>query len=349
MSKKGLFSHQWFKKLHEKRKEEKQIDYNYEYLPPIAMAQKVPGFGFTLEWAILVVIQLLRITINAIAIQVDGACDDLAEDLDKIAAMEDGTVSTYEKLWKLSTLAFEIENRGGDTLVNGSLVNMIRCLRDSGKAGDDDLAGGLEGMFEYIRDMVDGHKERRLDSIQDYKDLFQTIPLPKVCETFQTDQSFADFRVMGPNPLVIERLSQPLAKFPITDAMYRQAMGDGDHLTTALAEGRVYVADYAVLNDAFLGTFPKWQKYITAPIALFAVPPQGAEERRLKPVAIQLGQEPGEATPLLVRPGADADPEVQRDWQMAKSFVDSADSNYHEAISHLGQTHLVLSLCDCDL
>lgn len=342
MSAKGIFSDQWLKKMFDNKKDERHIDYNYEHLPPVAMANKVPGFGFTLEWAVLVVIQLLRITLNKIAIDLDESVDDLAEQLHEIACMEDGTIATYKKLWKLSSLAFEIENRGGDKLVSGDLVDMVRGVRNSGNDGDDDLAGGLENLFQFVKDLSRSAKEHDLNTIQDYMDLFKTIPLPAIANNFREDQSFAAMRVMGPNPLVITRLTEPLVKFPLTDAMYRQAMGDGDNLADALAQGRVYVADYEVLNGALLGTFPSWQKYMAAPIAMFAVPPAGSADRRLVPVAIQLGQVPGTDTPLLVRPEAGAGAAVQRDWQMAKTFVDVADGNYHEAISHLGQTHLVM-------
>ncbi len=40
-------------------------------------------------------------------------------------------------------------------------------------------------------------------SLDDYKNLFKTLPLPAIAGTFQDDGVFADMRVAGPNPLVI--------------------------------------------------------------------------------------------------------------------------------------------------
>jgi arachidonate 15-lipoxygenase len=55
-------------------------------------------------------------------------------------------------------------------------------------------------------------------------------------------------RVAGPNPLVITKLKAPLQKFPITNKQFRSVMGTSDDLTMAIAQGRVYIADYFALD-----------------------------------------------------------------------------------------------------
>jgi arachidonate 15-lipoxygenase len=129
---------------------------------------------------------------------------------------------------------------------------------------------------------------------------------------------------------MLRRVTAPDDRLPITDAMFQIGM-PGDSLSAALAEARLYMCDYAVLEGAEAGTFPNGQKYLAAPIALFVV---DKKTRLLKPVAIQCHQKPGPNNPIFL-------PNDGWNWQIAKTFVEIADGNLHEAAVHLGQTHLV--------
>ncbi|MET0404967.1 MAG: lipoxygenase family protein, partial [Cystobacter sp.] len=163
---------------------------------------------------------------------------------------------------------------------------------------------------------------------------FSLLLLPSVASNYDTDLLFARMRLAGPNPLVIQRIEAPDPRFPVTDAQYRAAMGGADDsLPRAGAEGRLYLADYAVFDGLATGTTSGGKKYIEAPLALFAVPPEGAADRRLRPVAIQLSQKAG--APIFT-------PGDGTSWLLARLHVQVADGNYHELISHLGLTHLVL-------
>ena len=172
-------------------------------------------------------------------------------------------------------------------------------------------------------------------SLEDYNKLFRFIALPAISQTFQEDAVFASMRVAGPNPLVIERLSKLDDRFPVTDAQYQAVMGSQDSLAAAGQEGRLYLADYAAFDGVLNGSFPSAQKYLAAPLALFAVPQSGAW-RGLAPVAIQCAQRPGPHNPIITPSNSDV-----YNWVMAKSIVQTADGNFHEAVSHLGRTHLV--------
>ncbi|MGB3292918.1 MAG: lipoxygenase family protein [Phormidesmis sp.] len=172
-----------------------------------------------------------------------------------------------------------------------------------------------------------------------YNDLFQLIYLPCISQDFHEDRTFAAQRVAGPNPLVIEKVQTLPDSFPVTDKHYQAAMGEQDTLAEAIAEGRLYLADYAVLADLKPSAFPKDQKYLSLPLALFAVP-KGTGS--LVPVAIQCGQRPGANTPIFTPPPAGT-PQFQKwSWLIAKTIVQIADGNYHELISHLGRTHLLI-------
>jgi arachidonate 15-lipoxygenase len=176
---------------------------------------------------------------------------------------------------------------------------------------------------------------------KDYKDLFQLIYLPCISDHFHQDRVFAAQRVAGPNPLVIEQVKTLPDNFPVTDAQYQAVMGEQDALAVAAQEGRLYLADYKVLEGVKTGNFPSAQKYLCAPLALFAVPAGTSPGRSLVPVAIQCGQQPGPDTPIFTPPPET--PQSQKwSWLMAKTIVQIADGNYHELISHLGRTHLLI-------
>jgi arachidonate 15-lipoxygenase len=175
--------------------------------------------------------------------------------------------------------------------------------------------------------------------IKDYQDLFQLIHLPIIAYQAEEDKIFSAQRVSGANPLVLKRLTAALPKFPVTEAQYQSVMGSSDSLQTALAENRLYITDYEVLNEIVCAT-DTIQKYIYHPIALFAVEPGKSPNSRLIPVAIQCEQTPSNDNPIFVAPNVKSSLEEQWAWQIAKLTVQIADANYHEFISHLGGTHL---------
>ena len=171
----------------------------------------------------------------------------------------------------------------------------------------------------------------RPESIDDYADLFRKIGLPAVARDYQEDKVFAYMRIAGPNPVLIQQIRQLDDRFPVTDAMYSAVMPD-DSLAAAGDEGRLFLADYAGLAFITDGSFPRDQKYIYAPLALFAV---DKTSRDLMPVAIQCEQTPAADNPVFT-------PDDGFNWLIAKTIVEMADGNYHEAVTHLGRTHLFI-------
>ncbi|MBU7584264.1 MAG: lipoxygenase [Nostoc sp. TH1S01] len=168
-------------------------------------------------------------------------------------------------------------------------------------------------------------------TLEDYNKLFRIIPLPQISSKFQEDLTFAYMRLAGPNPLMLQQVKAGENLLGISDEQYKQIINTSDSLAAAMSEGRLYQADYSSLKDMQSGNFPKEQKYIYAPLALFAVPPSHSPSRSLVPIAIQC--QPGNTvfTPLS-----------GENWMVAKSVVQMADCNYHELVSHLGRTHLFI-------
>ena len=174
-----------------------------------------------------------------------------------------------------------------------------------------------------------------------YDALFVTLDKPAIAQRAHDDDSFAYMRVGGPNPMLIRKAAALPAKFPLSDAQYRQVMGNGDSLAEAAASGRLYLLDYEGLGGmAPAGPVDKpltGTGYGYAPIALFARPKAG---RSLVPVAIQCGQDPS-LSPRVLRAGDPSSGEAYWAWQSAKTAVQVADFNYHEMFVHLGRTHLM--------
>jgi arachidonate 15-lipoxygenase len=171
-------------------------------------------------------------------------------------------------------------------------------------------------------------------SLETYRELFQTIPLPGISWSFQDDHEFARLRVAGPNPMLIKRIHQIPPNFPLSAEAYAGVV-NGDTLAQALSDGRLYVADYHALDVLVPGSTDGQAKYVSCPIALFAVPPGGAS---LVPLAIQCGQDSSENPIFTPSPRADA----QWGWELAKLVVQVADGNWHELFAHLAHTHLVI-------
>ncbi len=197
-----------------------------------------------------------------------------------------------------------------------------------------------------------------------YADLFYTWRLPAVGTEHHLDTTFARMRVAGPNPGWIRQVDPSLGlpdDFGVTPAHYQAAIS-GDSLEAALAEGRLFLCEYRELLGASPGCTPVpdaiavdyatdpagWDaaykdrqaayarathpKQVVAPLALFAVKPG---EHALTPVAIQLypNGHLGKHPVFTPRDGLR--------WYAAKMCVNAADGNVHEAIAHLGTTHMV--------
>lgn len=172
---------------------------------------------------------------------------------------------------------------------------------------------------------------RRPEVLEEYAAMFRAIGLPPVAADLDDDRTFAWLRLAGPNPLVLRRIRALDDRFPVTEADFRVAL-PGDSLESAGAEGRLFLVDYSALAAVEPGDFPHGPKYLYAPLALFAV---DRSSRQLVPVAIQCSQTPGRESPIFT-------PADGFNWLIAKTIVEIADANLHEAVAHLAHTHLLM-------
>jgi arachidonate 15-lipoxygenase len=208
-------------------------------------------------------------------------------------------------------------------------LNLMKLLIEAAEL----KVGGLRQMVVDVLkfDMRVGASNERAKTLDDFRNLFRTIGLPPVASDFGDDRAFAWLRVAGPNPVMLHRQKARDERITISDAEFALVI-PGDSQDAALADGRLYLADYAILDGAAQGDYPNGRKYLYAPLALFVI---DRTTHLLRPVAIQCRQQPAQYNPVFT-------PLDGHNWLLAKTIVEIADGNVHEAVTHLARTHLFI-------
>jgi len=199
---------------------------------------------------------------------------------------------------------------------------------------DEDNIDALDTVLKKFSTRID---TQRPQSIADYDAFFETLTIPEISKNFQDDDAFVRMRVAGQNPIMLKQVTDIKLEFPIDQELFQSIEGfRDDTLNDAQAEERLYMIDYKALKDVKNGHNDAGQKYSYAPKALFAIDRNEKDkEKALKAIGILCGQKLGPKSPIF-------SPHDGYAWQMAKTIVNIADFNYHELISHLGGTHLVI-------
>ncbi|XP_061644796.1 polyunsaturated fatty acid 5-lipoxygenase-like isoform X1 [Phyllopteryx taeniolatus] len=153
-----------------------------------------------------------------------------------------------------------------------------------------------------------------------------------VMQHWKEDFMFGYQFLNGCNPVVIQKLSKLPDKFPVTNEMVAVSLERALTLEEEVKAGNIYVADYEVLDGIKPNcTDPCTLQYLAAPICLMYKNTQN----KILPIAIQLGQTPGEDNPIFLPTDS------QHDWLLAKIWVRSADFQHHQTVTHLLRTHLI--------
>ena len=312
-----------------------KYNYNYTYIPSIAMLDKLPLTEYpSMAWIDLVAEESTTILINNWVLKKGKIFQIFRNQVVQNVLKFIVKVIAKWVIYPLVIIIGFIKNNKFLNLIYNLFLNQLNF---------SSLI--LKFLFSHQSDTTNDKSDLHVNSLQEYNELFQEIKLPDIAHDFQEDDVFAYMQVAGYNPLMIERVKPEdklLEKFPVTEAQYQEVMGDDDSLKAAMKEGRLYLADYQIFKGAPNGTFPEEQKYIYAPLALFAVPKtiEASSEhcdssRLMRPVAIQCTQNPKDE--LLFTPKSE-----KYKWLFAKTIVHVADANFHEALSHLGRTHLFI-------
>jgi arachidonate 15-lipoxygenase len=209
---------------------------------------------------------------------------------------------------------------------------------------------------EIIQRVHDPSQPSRATCIGQFARLFQEIHIPwTVAYLINDDANFAHNLLTGPNPLMLQRVTrvEELTERFASEELFHAVAGEGSFLSSdsslkadsvlradstlrADAEaGRLYLADYGMLEGISCGQAAGYQKYLSAPLALFKVYTTEEGGKELRPVAIQLGQKPGRDVPVF-------SPRDHWSWVLAKMHVRVANGNVHQVVAHLAHTHLVM-------
>jgi arachidonate 15-lipoxygenase len=209
-----------------------------------------------------------------------------------------------------------------------------------------------------------------LDMLQDYEDFFTLLPLPEVAKVYETNNSFAEQRLSGANPMVIRKLDKndPRAKVLEQIPSFQKSFEPLFQVPEELAKGNIYITDYTGTDPHYRGpalvqggTHEKGRKYLPKPLAFFWWRSVGIGDRgKLAPIAIQLDANTNPIDPQPDSIETDPDPTVHNyrvssnkvytpfeknplDWLFAKFCVQIADANHHEMNTHLCRTHFVMA------
>ncbi|KAM9809803.1 polyunsaturated fatty acid 5-lipoxygenase-like isoform X2 [Syngnathus typhle] len=173
------------------------------------------------------------------------------------------------------------------------------------------------------------------DSIDHFKKIFFSIrnaPSEYVMQHWKEDFVFSYQFLNGCNPVLIKKISKLPDKFPVTNEMVTVSLERHLTLEQEVKAGNIYMVDYEVLDGIKANdTDPKTPQYMAAPICLLYKNTQND----ILPIAIQLGQTPGEDNPIFLPTDS------QHDWLLAKIWVRSADFQHHQTATHLLRTHLI--------
>ena len=183
-----------------------------------------------------------------------------------------------------------------------------------------------------------------LDSFADFTDGLEAIPLVQRlrAEPRRREELFGWQRLGGPNPYALQQVRDDRLPdhLPVTGQHFARALAAlspagaaGDSLDRARAEGRLFLSDCKALAGVATTQNQGRQKYTAAAMGLFVRPLD--RSAALLPVAIQCGQAPSAAAPLLT-------PADGWRWRLAQAFLSLGEGSVHEAAEHLGRTHLLV-------
>ncbi|XP_069128848.1 polyunsaturated fatty acid 5-lipoxygenase-like [Argopecten irradians] len=175
---------------------------------------------------------------------------------------------------------------------------------------------------------------RRWKSLKDISTIYSgkvfTKPTPLLNKSWKTDEHFGFQRLGRLNNTVITLCTEIPTRLAVTDEMLAPFL-EGKTVQDAIAQKKLFYVDMEILDG--IPTRPGY--HVCAPIALF----YHNDSANLVPIAIQLNQQPTQNNPVFLS----SDPPYT--WMMAKMWYNNSDTCYHQAITHLGFTHLVMEGC----
>lgn len=212
---------------------------------------------------------------------------------------------------EVPSLRYRLE-RGAFTIFNGQVTKRLN-------ANKPPLRGPADYQVLYDEYLADSKKLGRFGE--------KVLGFEGFADLYASDEWFGWQRLGGTNPRVLmaldpTRLEALLAKkMALTDAQLQAVAGAGTTLAGEAAAARLYICDYALLDDLEL----QQGRFLAPAIGVFW---SDVAAKQLRPVAIQLQQTKGR----VHTPG-------EADWPSARAMFQIADFTYHEMGTHLSEAH----------
>ncbi|XP_061758139.1 hydroperoxide isomerase ALOXE3-like [Nerophis ophidion] len=152
-----------------------------------------------------------------------------------------------------------------------------------------------------------------------------------VSEHWKEDDFYGSQFLNGINPNMIKRCSSLPPNLPVREEMVKAFLEEGSSLDNEIKKGNIFLYDQKILSGIPGRMYNGVSLQVSAGLCLLYLNP----EKKLKPIAIQLQQQPSEENPIFLPSDSETD------WLLAKMFIKQADILYHQAGCHFKDTHFL--------
>uniref|UniRef100_A0A0P4W1A9 Lipoxygenase domain-containing protein n=1 Tax=Scylla olivacea TaxID=85551 RepID=A0A0P4W1A9_SCYOL len=166
------------------------------------------------------------------------------------------------------------------------------------------------------------------NTLENLKSVFKkSLGEPECIDVWKEDWWFGLQRLQGVNPQVIALCTAIPENFDVTEETVKGLLDDLA-LEEALKKKKLFICDLEITDNLDC----KDNRELASPLALFYL----NKENKLMPVAIQLKQKKGPDNPVYTPNDS------PNTWLVAKMFYNNAEAQHHQALTHLGYTHLLM-------
>ncbi|KAK2856204.1 hypothetical protein Q5P01_004939 [Channa striata] len=177
-----------------------------------------------------------------------------------------------------------------------------------------------------------GEPTEQWKKTEDVKEMFvltKTKMSEYVAEHWMEDDFYGSQFLNAINPNVINRCSELPPSFPVTEDMVKSFLEQGSSLQMEMMKGNIFLYDLKWMDGLPTKEYNGESLQVATGFCLFYM----NSEKNLKPIAIQLHQQPSSENPIFLPSDSETD------WLLAKMFIKNADLIQHQSVYHLLNIH----------